>query len=66
MVRINSYELHIKDPDFYDQVYAPAPSRRDKFEFFVKSPDSNNATGFTVDHDLHRLRRDALAPFFSK
>ena len=66
MVRINPYELHIKDPDFYDQVYASAPSRRDKFEFFVKSPDSDNATGFTVNHDLHRLRRDALAPFFSK
>lgn len=66
VVRINPYELHIKDPDFYDQIYASAPSHRDKFEFFVKSPDSDNATGFTVDHDLHRLRREALGPFFSK
>ena len=66
VVRINPYELHIKDPDFYDQIYASAPSHRDKFEFFVKSPDSDNATGFTVDHELHRLRREALSPFFSK
>lgn len=66
MVRINPYELHIKDAGFYDHIYASAPSRRDKFEFFVKSPDSDNATGFTVDHDLHRLRREALSPFFSK
>ena len=66
VVRINPYELHIKDPDFYDQIYASAPNHRDKFEFFVKSPDSDNATGFTVDHDLHRLRREALGPFFSK
>ncbi len=66
MVRISPYELHIKDPDFYDQIYASAPNHRDKFEFFVKSPDSDNATGFTVDHHLHRLRRDAVGPFFSK
>ena len=66
IVRINPYELHIKDAGFYDQIYASAPSHRDKFEFFVKSPDSDNATGFTVDHELHRLRREALSPFFSK
>ena len=63
IVRINPYELHIKDVDFYDQIYASAPSHRDKYEYSVKSPDSNNATGFTVDHDLHRLRREALSPF---
>ncbi|KAM0796886.1 cytochrome P450 [Usnea florida] len=66
IVRINPHELHIKDIDFYDQIYASAPSRRDKYEYSVKSPDSNSATGFTVDHDLHRLRREALSPFFSK
>lgn len=33
---------------------------------WTRSPDSDNATGFTVEHDLHRLRREAIAPFFSK
>ena len=56
----------MKDSDFCDQIYASAPNHRDKFEFFVKSPDSNNATGFTVNHALHRLRHEALGPFFSK
>ena len=32
----------------------------------MKSPDSDNATGFTVDHNLHRIRREALGSFFSK
>lgn len=32
----------------------------------MKAPDSDSATGFTVDHALHRLRREALGPFFSK
>lgn len=66
IVRFNPYELHIKDVDFYDQIYASAPSHRDEYEYSVKSPDSNNATGFTDGHGLHRLRREALSPFFSK
>ena len=65
-MRVNPYELHIKDPEFYDQIYASAPHQRDKYESVVRSPDSDNATGFTTNHHQHRLRRDALSPFFSK
>ena len=65
-MRINPWELHVKDVDFYDTIYASTPHKRDKYDFFVKSPDSDNATGFTVEHALHRSRRQALAPFFSQ
>ncbi|RAH57400.1 cytochrome P450 [Aspergillus piperis CBS 112811] len=66
IVRVSPYELHCIDPDFYNVIYASLPQKRDKYEKFTKSPDCNNATGFTVEHAHHRMRRDALAPFFSK
>lgn len=66
IVRVSPHELQCNDPDFYSTIYAPLPNKRDKYEKFTKSPDCNNATGFTVEHTHHRLRRDALAPFFSK
>ncbi|KAK0728747.1 hypothetical protein B0T26DRAFT_849369, partial [Lasiosphaeria miniovina] len=54
IVRTNPYELHIRDPDFYDELYA-SNQRLDKYRY-----------GFsTVPHELHRLRRGAINPFFS-
>ncbi|PLB46285.1 cytochrome P450 [Aspergillus steynii IBT 23096] len=65
IVRVSPYELHCNDPDFFDTIYASLPAQRDKCPKFARSPDCNNATGFTVQHAHHRLRRNALAPFFS-
>ncbi|KAK8139345.1 Cytochrome p450 [Apiospora sp. TS-2023a] len=68
IVRINPHELHVRDPDFYDTLYCGPSSgqRRDKWAWSVHMFD-NSASGFgTVPHDLHRLRRGALNPFFSK
>ena len=65
IIRINPTELHINDPDYYDTLY----NREGKWEknpFYVNS-FGNLLSGFgTVDHDLHRLRRSAINPFFSK
>ncbi|KAJ5734185.1 cytochrome P450 [Penicillium malachiteum] len=65
-VRVSPYELHCNDPEFYNTIYASPPEQRDKYLRATRSPDCNNATGFTVEHAHHRLRREALAPFFSK
>ena len=65
-MRINPFELHFNDFEFYDTIYASTPQKRDKWGWNSKSPDSNFATGFTLDHDLHKKRREAIAPFFSK
>lgn len=66
MVRINPYELHINDVQFYDEIYASGHRRRDKYEWQVKSGNSAKAMGFTISHDLHRLRRSTVDPYFSK
>ncbi|KAJ5726581.1 cytochrome P450 [Penicillium malachiteum] len=54
IVRVSPYELHCIDPDFYNVIYAALPQKRDKYERFTRSPDCNNATGFTVEHAHHQ------------
>ncbi|KAK1987725.1 cytochrome P450 [Colletotrichum cereale] len=64
IVRINPYELHIIDPDFYDDLYSSG-RKSDKYEWWTKTAGSDESGFATVSHSLHRLRRGALNPFFS-
>ena len=66
IIRISPFELHVSDPSFYDEIYAGNHRQRDKYPWQIKSGDSAKAMGFTTDHHLHRLRREAVNPFFSK
>jgi hypothetical protein len=67
IVRVNPDEVHIDDPDFWNEVYgASTPSKpmdkSGKFKYRFGIPD---ATFSTSEAELHRARRAALAPFFS-
>ncbi|KAK2040890.1 cytochrome P450 [Colletotrichum somersetense] len=64
IVRINPHELHIIDPDFYDDLYS-ASRKSDKYQWWTKTAGSDESSFATVPHNLHRLRRGALNPFFS-
>ncbi|KAI9769290.1 MAG: hypothetical protein M1839_003767 [Geoglossum umbratile] len=65
IVRINPYELHINDPDYFDDLYSSL-NKLDKSPWFL-GQFGNPESGFsTVDHELHRIRRAPLAPFFSR
>ncbi len=64
IVRINPYELHIIDPDFYDELYA-SNRKLDKYRWWTNLAGADGSSFSTVPHDLHRLRRGALNPFFS-
>lgn len=66
MVRINPRELHIKDPHFYDEIYAPSSRGREKDPKFVVVFGFSTSVIATVGHDHHRLRRTLLNNFFSK
>ena len=66
IVRINPSELHIKDPEYYDVLYSGPGTRRDKWGWHASLFGNSLSMFGTVPHDLHRLRRGALNPFFSR
>lgn len=59
-------EIHINDVGFLDTVYAPSTSPRDKYYYQLRSLRVSGGVGAAVGHELHRRRREALSPFFSK
>ena len=65
-MRINPNELHVRDSDFYEELYAPASKKRDKYPEWVALAGTPLASFATTSHNHHRLRRSALNPFFSK
>ena len=81
-MRITPDELHINDPEYLDALYPgsqkptdKAPSVSGTFGKYVFGnhcwypSDGMNSSGSvltTVPHDLHRMRRSVLNPFFSK
>ncbi|KAF7190513.1 Cytochrome P450 monooxygenase [Pseudocercospora fuligena] len=68
IVRINPHELHIRDPDFYQAIYAPPGgyNKRNKYQWFYNMAAAPGSIFSTVDHDMHRIRRKPLDNFFSK
>lgn len=65
IVRINPSEIHVKDPTWYTELNASAPRIRDRPSWYP-TPIANGSTASTAQHVLHRHRRAALSPFFSK
>ena len=67
IIRINPYELHIADSEFYDKLYSSGASgeKRNKWEWYTKQFDTPGSMFSTVDHDHHRMRRSAVNRFFS-
>ncbi|RAK87019.1 cytochrome P450 [Aspergillus costaricaensis CBS 115574] len=66
IVRINPEELHIETSAFYDEIYAPGSKKRNKTSHYNQQLGTPYSTISSIGHDLHRMRRSALNPFFSK
>ncbi|GAP88286.1 putative benzoate 4-monooxygenase cytochrome P450 [Rosellinia necatrix] len=66
IVRINPREMHIKDPYFYDEIYASSSRKRDKDPHFVGIFGFPTSMVATISHEQHRFRRSLLNNFFSK
>ncbi|KAK4466005.1 benzoate 4-monooxygenase [Cladorrhinum samala] len=64
IVRISPYEVHILDPDFWDELYC-ANRKLDRYDWWVKLIGAPGSAFGAVGHDLHRLRRAPLSSFFS-
>ena len=65
IIRISPWEIHIRDPDYYDAIYSTSRSF-DKPQSVAHWSGIYNATFTTTGHALHRMRRSAIAPSFSK
>jgi cytochrome P450 len=63
-VRINPYELHIADSEFWETLYGPG--RVDKYSYFMNRQNIPRSIFATPDHNLHKLRKAPLQPLFSK
>ncbi|KAJ5368174.1 cytochrome P450 [Penicillium cataractarum] len=66
IIRINPRELHVKDPHYYDHIYAGAPHKRDKDPAHTAIFTTFNPMVATSKHAHHRLRRSFLNNFFSR
>jgi cytochrome P450 len=64
IIRIGPDELHIKDSSYYSELYNQK-NRLDKYEWYYGMIANPVATFSTIKHDIHRIRRTALNPFFS-
>ncbi len=66
IIRISPTELHVSDPDFYDELYSSKSAARDKCPRFVRMFSNEPSVFGSVTHDVHRMRRAPLNPFFSR
>ena len=57
--------MHFSDPEYFDTIY-PVGCKINKPAYFTYVFGTPGAAFSTTDHDLHRLRKAALLPFFSK
>lgn len=66
IIRVTPDEIHISDVGFLDTIYAPSSSPRDKYEYQLRTLRVPGGVGTTPSLEVHRKRREALSPFFSK
>ncbi|KAL4928992.1 cytochrome P450 [Aspergillus undulatus] len=64
IVRISPHELHINDPEYYEDLYS-RDSPRNKYAYFTKQFGVTRSMVATVDHHHHRLLRSNMNPYFS-
>ncbi|KAF7590966.1 hypothetical protein BBP40_002160 [Aspergillus hancockii] len=66
IIRITPEEVHINDVGYLDTIYAPSMTRMDKYHYQLRTLRVPGGVGTTADYYLHKTRREALTPFFSK
>ena len=66
IIRVTPDEIHINDVGKLDTIYAPSMTRLDKYDYQLRTLRVPGGIGTTADYYLHKIRREALTPFFSK
>lgn len=65
IVRIAPDEVHIRDSDFWETIFTKA-GRVDKYDWMSIRFNNDTSVLTTAPDSLHRVRRNALNPFFSR
>ena len=65
-MRINPYELHIRDSEMWSTIYPGNSKRTDRWEWSARFFGNSTGINGTVPHDLHKLRRAPIEHFMSK
>lgn len=65
-MRITPWEFHVNDVEFLDDIYAASFRRRERYAYQTRTLPVPLSVGGSLQHELHRKRREALNPFFSK
>ncbi|KAF4462954.1 cytochrome P450 [Fusarium albosuccineum] len=65
IIRISPHELHVSDPEFFEQLYNHY-GRWDKYGWATDAMGVRGSALHESDHFIHKARRQALNPFFSK
>ncbi|KAJ5134654.1 hypothetical protein N7448_000326 [Penicillium atrosanguineum] len=66
IIRITPREIHIKDSNYYDEIYASSLRRREKDAVVVDKFDLDGSGFSAISPEVHRQRRAPLDRFFSK
>jgi hypothetical protein len=65
-VRISPTEIHLSDPDNYEKIYYIGKKAPSKAPYFYDGFGLKTATFGTCPNELHRVRRAAINPVFSR
>lgn len=66
IIRVTPDEIHINDVGFLDTVYAPPMSRRDKYEYQLRTLRVPGSVTAAAPYEVHKKRRETLTQYFSK
>ncbi|KAI1361848.1 cytochrome P450 [Xylaria arbuscula] len=65
IIRISPHELHISDAGYFDALYN-REGRWNKYDWAYNAHGTPLSTLSAIDHNVHKRRRAAMNPFFSK
>ncbi|CAK3813005.1 Cytochrome P450 [Lecanosticta acicola] len=66
IVRITPWQVHIRDPDFHDELYTMKQPRHRKLDYICHRFNTPSSLSDTPDSDLHDRRRAPVASLFSR
>lgn len=66
IIRCSPDEIHVQDSQWFDILVGGPGHVRNKWERANRANGSPGSLASATQHDLHRMRRQALNPFFSK